>query len=48
MKIKTLNPVILRELIGKIEVHQVEGTVKNCSQREIICCLYVGCLQTPE
>ena len=33
MEMKTLNPVILRELIEKIEVYQIEGTGKNRTQR---------------
>lgn len=44
---KTLNPVILRELIEKIEVHQIEGTGKNRTQRVVIHYRFVGCLQIP-
>ena len=33
---KTLNPVILRELVEKIEVYQIEGTGKNRTQRVVI------------
>ena len=45
---KMLNPGILRQLIEKIEVRQIEGTVKNCIQRAIPHYRYVGCLQIPE
>ena len=48
MEMKTLNPVILRELIEKIEVYQIEGTGKNHTQRVIIHYRFVGCLQIPE
>ena len=48
MEMKTLNPVILRELIEKIEVHQIEGSGKNRTQRVIIHYRFVGCLQIPE
>lgn len=47
MEMKTLNPVILRELIEKIEVHQIEGTGKNRTQRVVIHYRFVGCLQIP-
>ena len=33
---KTLNPVILRELVEKIQVYQIEGTGKNRTQRVVI------------
>ena len=36
MEMKTLTPVILRELIEKIEVYQIEGTGKNRTQRVVI------------
>lgn len=45
---KTLNPVILRELIEKIEVYQIEGTGKNRTQRVVIHYRFVGCPQIPE
>ncbi len=48
MEVKTLNPVILRELIEKIEVYQIEGTEKNRTQRVVIHYRFVGCLQIPE
>ncbi len=48
MEMKTLNPVILRELVEKIEVYQIEGTGKNRTQRVIIHYRFVGCLQIPE
>lgn len=48
MEMKTLNPVVLRELIEKIEVYQIEGTGKNRTQRVVIHYRFVGCLQIPE
>ena len=48
MEMKTLNPVILRELVEKIEVYQIEGTGKNRTQRVVIHYRFVGCLQIPE
>jgi hypothetical protein len=48
MEMKTLNPVILRELIEKIEVYQIEGTGKNRTQRVVIHYRFVGCPQIPE
>ena len=48
MEMKTLTPVILRELIEKIEVYQIEGTGKNRTQRVVIHYRFVGCLQIPE
>lgn len=45
---KTLNPVILRELIDKIEVHQIGGTGKNRTQHGIIHYRFVDCLQIPD
>ena len=47
MEMKTLNPVILRELVEKIEVYQIEGTGKNRTQRVVIHYRFVGCLQIP-
>ena len=48
MEMKTLNPVVLRELIEKIEVYQIEGTGKNRTQRVVIHYRFLGCLQIPE
>ena len=48
MEMKTLNPVILKELIEKIEVYHVEGSGKNKTQRIIIHYRFVGCLTIPE
>ncbi len=48
MEMQTLNPVILRELIDKIEVYQVEGTGKDRTQRVVIYYRFVGCLQIPD
>lgn len=48
MEMKTLNPVILKELIEKIEVYHVEGSGKNKTQRIVIHYRFVGCLTIPE
>ena len=48
MEMKTLNPIILKELIEKIEVYHVEGSGKNKTQRIIIHYRFVGCLTIPE
>ena len=48
MEMKTLNPIILKELIEKIEVYHVEGSGKNKTQRIVIHYRFVGCLTIPE
>ncbi len=48
MEMQTLNPIILRELIDKIEVYQIEGTGKDRTQRVVIHYRFVGCLQIPD
>ena len=45
---ETADPVILRELVEKLEVYQIEGTGKNRTQRVVIHYRFVGCLQIPE
>ena len=47
MEMRTLTPVILRELIEKIEVFPVEGTGKERTQRVIIHYRFVGTLDIP-
>ena len=47
MEMRTLTPVILRELIEKIEVFPVEGTGKDRTQRVIIYYRFVGTLDIP-
>ena len=47
MEMRTLTPVILRELIEKIEVFPVEGTGKNKTQKVIIHYRFVGTLDIP-
>ena len=42
MRMQTLTPVLLRELIDKIEVHRIEGTGKNRTQRITIHYNYQG------
>lgn len=42
MEMKILNPVILKELIEKIEVYHVEGSGKNKTQRIVIHYRFVG------
>ena len=48
MEMKTLNPIILKELIEKIEVYHVEDSGKNKTQRIVIHYRFVGCLTIPE
>ena len=47
MEMRTLTPVILRELIEKIEVFPVEGTGKDRTQKVIIHYRFVGRLDIP-
>ena len=42
MEMKTLTPMISRELIDKIEVHQIQGTGKNQTQKIVIHYRLVG------
>ena len=48
MEMKTLNPIILKELIERIEVYHVEGSGKNKTQRIVIYYRFVGFLTMPE
>ena len=48
MEMRTLTPVILRELIEKIEVFPVEGMGKDRAQRAIIHYRFVGTLDIPD
>ena len=48
MTMQTLTPIVLQELIDKIEVFPIEGTGKNRTQRLVIHYRFVGCLQIPE
>ena len=47
MEMQTLTPVLLRELIEKIEVHNIEGTGKNRTQRITIHYRFMGVVQIP-
>lgn len=47
MTMQTLTPIILQELIDKIEVFPIEGTGKNRTQRLIIHYRFVGCIDLP-
>ena len=47
MEMQTLTPILLRELIEKIEVFPVEGTGKDRTQRVIIHYRFVGRLDIP-
>jgi len=47
MEMRVLTPVILRELIEKIDVFPVEGTGKDRTQRVIIHYRFVGTLDIP-
>ena len=48
MEMKTLTPMILRELIDKIEVHQIQGTGKNRTQKIAIHYRFVGTIDLPD
>ena len=47
MQMETLTPVLLNELIEKIEVHSIEGKGKNKTQRIIIHYRFVGVIDNP-
>lgn len=47
MTMQTLTPIILQELIDKIEVFPIEGTGKNRTQRLVIHYRFVGCIDLP-
>ena len=44
MTMQTLTPIVLQELIDKIEVFPIEGTGKNRTQRLVIHYRFVGCI----
>ena len=48
MEMKTINPIILKELIEKIEVYQTEGVGKNRKQRLTIHYRFIGTIDIPE
>lgn len=48
MEMQTVNPVILKELIEKIEVYQTEGTGKNRTQRLTIHYRFIGMIDIPD
>ena len=47
MQMETLTAPLLHELIDRIEVHEIEGTGKNRTQRIVINYRFVGCLELP-
>ena len=47
MRMQTLTPVLLRELIDKIEVHRIEGTGKNRTQQITIHYKFIGAPEIP-
>lgn len=47
MQMETLTAPLLHELIDRIEVHEIEGTGKNRTQRIIIHYRFVGYLELP-
>ena len=47
MTMQILTPVVLQELIDKIEVFPIEGTGKNRTQRLGIHYRFVGCIDLP-
>ncbi len=48
MEIQTLTPILLRELINKIEVFPVEGKGKERTQRVIVHYRFIGALDVPD
>ena len=47
MTMQILTPIVLQELIDKIEVFPIEGTGKNRTQRLVIHYRFVGCIDLP-
>lgn len=47
MTMQTLTPIVIQELIDKIEVFPIEGTGKNRTQRLVIHYRFVGCIDLP-
>ena len=47
MTMQTLTPIVLQELIDKIEVFPIEGTGKKRTQRLVIHYRFVGCIDLP-
>ena len=47
MTMQTLTPIVLQELIDKIEVFPIEGTGKDRTQRLVIHYRFVGCIDLP-
>ena len=47
IRMQTLTPVLLKELIDKIEVHNIEGKGKNRTQRITIHYKFIGALEIP-
>ena len=48
MEMQTLTPVLLRELIDRIEVHETEGVGKNRTQRIVIHYRFIDTFTLPE
>ena len=48
LEMQTLTPMVIRELIDRIEVYEVEGKGKNRTQRIVIFYRFVGYLELPE
>ena len=48
MEMENLTPALLNELIEKIEVHSIEGTGKNKTQRIVIHYRFIGQIELPE
>ena len=47
MTMQTLTPIVLQELIDKIEVFPIEGTGKNRTQMLVIHYRFVGYVEIP-
>ena len=48
MEMQTLTAPLLRELIARIDVYEVEGTGKNRTQRLVIHYRFVGYIEIPD
>ena len=47
-EMQTFTPLLLKELIERIDVHKIEGTGKNRTQRIVIHYRFVGVIDLPK
>ena len=47
LEMQTLTPTLLKELIERIDVHEIEGSGKNRTQRLVIHYRFVGVIELP-